>query len=337
MATRVTLIHNPDAGDENQPTGGQIVALMKETGYKVRYQSTRKKGWRDALGKSADLVAVAGGDGTVGKVARRLIGSGVPIAVLPLGTANNISKSLGIADLPITRLIPGWKSARRLVFDAGIASGPWGERHFIEGVGTGLLTCSIPELEGNKTIGQLHETGIRVTYAQQIFRERLTECPAIDVGATLDGEDISGRYLLFEVLNMPYIGPNLFLGPDTVRNDGKFDVVLLAEKHRNRLHRNIKDWQEGKLWPSEFGVRRGKRLKIEWTGFSVHVDDKLWPVEGKRKPKPPATIKIEVEPRAIGFLVPKEVDEEQKLAKKNREKSRNKAAKRRGRGGNRQS
>ena len=322
---RVTLIHNPGAGDEKQPTAGQIEALMKEAGYKVRYQSTNEKGWQKALKQSADLVAVAGGDGTVGKVARRLIGSGVPIAVLPLGTANNISKTLGIADLPITQLIPDWESARRLQFDAGIATGPWGERHFIEGIGTGLLTCSIPELQDNKTIDQLKDAGVRVTYAQQIFREQLADCPVIEIEAALDGADISGRYLLFEVLNMAYIGPNLFLAPDIVRNDGEFDVVLLAEKHRDLLHDHIKDWQEGKPWPAEFGARRGKRLKINWTGFAVHIDDKLWPAKKKKKPKPPATIDIKVEPKAIEFLVPKEVDEENKLAKKKGKKGRKKA------------
>lgn len=334
---RATLIHNPGAGDGRQPTAGQIVALMKEAGYKVRYQSVREDGWSRVLGKSADLVAVAGGDGTVGRVARRLIGSGLPIAVLPIGTANNISRTLGIAGLAVTQLIPAWKSARRLAFDAGIATGPWGERCFIEGAGTGLLTCSMPEMEDNKTIGQLNDTGARVTYAQQIFRERLADCPAIEIGATLDGEDISGRYLLFEVLNMAYIGPNLFLAPDIVRNDGEFEVVLLAEKHRRRLHRHIRDWQEGKPWPSEFGARRGRRLKIEWTGFTMHIDDKLWPAEGKKKPKPPATIDIKVERKAVRFLVPKEVDDEQKLAKKNGERGGNRAAKRRRRDGNRKS
>jgi len=322
----VTLIHNPGAGDEQQPTAGQIEALMKEAGHKVRYQSTKENGWQKALKKSADLVAVAGGDGTVGKVARRLIGSGVPIAVLPLGTANNISKTLGIADLPITQLIPGWESARRLKFDAGIATGPWGERRFIEGIGTGLLTCSIPELQDNKTIDQLKDAGVRVAYAQQIFREQLADCPVVKIEAALDGADISGRYLLFEVLNMAYIGPNLFLAPDIVRNDGEFEVVLLAEKHRDKLHDHIKDWQEGKPWPHEFGTRRGKRLKIKWTGFAVHIDDELWPAEEKKKPKPPATIDIKVEPKAIEFLVPKEVDEK-KLAKKNGEKGRKEAGK----------
>jgi diacylglycerol kinase family enzyme len=317
---RVTLIHNPGAGDDKQPSAGQLQALIKEAGHKVRYRCTREKGWTRALKKSADLVAVAGGDGTVGKVARRLIGSGVPIAVLPIGTANNISKTLGIADLPVTQLIPSWKSASRVKFDAGMAIGPWGERHFIEGVGTGLLTSSIPEVENNKTIEQLKDTGVKVTYAQQIFREHLADCPAITVEASLDGEDISGRYLLFEVLNMQFIGPNLFLAPGLVRNDGKLDVVLLAEKHRNKLINHIKNWQEGKEWPPEFGARRGKRLKIEWTGFTVHIDDKLWPMKGRKKPKPPSTIDLKVEPGAIEFVIPKEVDEEKKQIAKTDEK-----------------
>ena len=319
---RATLIHNPAAGDDRQPTSGQIEVLMKEAGYKVRYQSTKEKGWAKALKKPADLIVVAGGDGTVSKVARRLIGSGCPLAVLPVGTANNISRTLGIADLPVHHLVRTWKKARHLKFDAGVVTGPWGERHFIEGVGTGLLTSSINELKDNKTIETLKDTGIKVTYAQQIFREQLDECPAIEIGAELDGEDISGRYLVFEVLNMAYIGPNLFLAPDIVRNDGKFDVVLLREKDRSRLQRHIKVWQEVKPWPPEFGSRRGSRLKLEWTGFPVHIDDKLWPSKEKRKTKPPVTIDLKIEPGALEFLVPEDVHEEQEQVRKNSAKAR---------------
>jgi diacylglycerol kinase (ATP) len=325
---RATLIHNPGAGDDRQPTGRQIEVLMKDAGYKVRSQSTKEKGWAKVLKKPADLVVVAGGDGTVSKVARRLIGSGVPIAVLPVGTANNISKTLGIAGVPVPYLIRTWKSARHLKFDAGLVTGPWGERHFIEGVGTGLLTSSISELEDNKTIENLKDTGIKVTYAQQIFREHLDDCQAVEIEAELDGEDISGRYLVFEVLNMSYIGPNLFLAPDIVRNDGQFEVVLLAEKDRAKLRRHIRHWQEGKPWPPEFGSRRGSRLKIEWTGFPVHIDDKLWPNGEKKKPKPPVTIDLKVEPNALEFIVPQEVHEEQEMVRKNGKKAK-KARKRR--------
>ena len=47
--------------------------------------------WRD---QGYDLVIAAGGDGTVGSVATQLVGSGVPLAILPLGTANDVARSL---------------------------------------------------------------------------------------------------------------------------------------------------------------------------------------------------------------------------------------------------
>ena len=57
MATqRLTLIHNPNAGDDRQPTVGQLHALLKEAGYKVRYQSAKEDGWEKALKRPADAL-----------------------------------------------------------------------------------------------------------------------------------------------------------------------------------------------------------------------------------------------------------------------------------------
>ena len=43
-----------------------------------------------------------------------------------MGTANNISRTLGIADLPVTQLIRSCKTAHQVAFDAGVATRPWG-------------------------------------------------------------------------------------------------------------------------------------------------------------------------------------------------------------------
>src|SRR5688572_21398888 len=51
-----------------------------------------RRGWFDAI-------VAAGGDGTVSAVAAGLVGTDVPLAVIPLGTLNHFSKDLGIRDL----------------------------------------------------------------------------------------------------------------------------------------------------------------------------------------------------------------------------------------------
>ena len=102
------------------------------------YQSIKEKDWKKALKKSCDIIAIAGGDGTVGKVARRLVGNTIPVAILPIGTANNIGHALGLTGRVIESLITEWETARRSNFDIGEAEGR-GSQYFVEGVGVGLL------------------------------------------------------------------------------------------------------------------------------------------------------------------------------------------------------
>jgi diacylglycerol kinase family enzyme len=304
---RVTLVHNPGAGDDKQPSKGQLEALIHEAGHEVRYQSVREKGWSKVLKKNADVIAVAGGDGTVGKVARRLIGHGTPIAVLPMGTANNISRTLCIADMSVLELIPSWSTARHLSVDAGMATYPWGERYFVEGVGAGFFTTAIPHVDADQTLARLNDAEGKLTYTLQLMRELLDRCPATELTIRLDGKDASGRYILFETLLLQYIGPNLFLAPKTICDDGQFDVVMVAEKDREKLHEHLKTWQEGTLWPAEFRTHRAKRVQIAWNGFPVHIDDKVWPKRGVKGLKNPAEIDLQVVRKAIDFLVPKDV------------------------------
>ena len=60
--------------------------------------------------RAADLIVAVGGDGTVASVAREVAGHDVPLAVLPVGTANNIAFSLG-CDGPLDELIDHWPRA----------------------------------------------------------------------------------------------------------------------------------------------------------------------------------------------------------------------------------
>ena len=51
---------------------------------------------RDAVSAGARLVVAAGGDGTVRACAHALAGTGVPLAIVPRGTANLAARALRI-------------------------------------------------------------------------------------------------------------------------------------------------------------------------------------------------------------------------------------------------
>ena len=100
---QITLVHNPEAGDASH-TRRQLTRLLEDQGYRVAYQSIKESDWERGLTEPGDFVVVAGGDGAVAQVARALVARAVPIAILPLGTANNVARTLGI-DGSVERLI----------------------------------------------------------------------------------------------------------------------------------------------------------------------------------------------------------------------------------------
>jgi diacylglycerol kinase (ATP) len=302
---RVTLIHNPGAGDDDQPSAEALQELLRRHGHAVRYQSARDKTWAAALDQPADLVAVAGGDGTVGRVAKKLIGRDVALAPIPLGTANNISRTLGLTELTLDEMVDSWHDGRLITFDVGIANGPWGTRYFVEAMGVGLFACALPAADENKTLARLKDADAKVSYAIGMLRERLRRCTPHRLQMALDGRDISGEYVLFEAMNMEFVGPNLYLAPDMSPDDGLLDVVLVTTSDRDKLHESLANWQEGDLHPPDLTRYRASRVDLEWSGFDVHLDDEAWPPEGSEGQPALNRIELEVERDALEFLAPR--------------------------------
>jgi diacylglycerol kinase (ATP) len=295
---RVTLIHNPDAGKQGKNDAG-LVALLREAGHEVRYQSSKDDGWKKALKKPADLVVVAGGDGTVARVTRRMVGRGIPVALLPSGTANNIARSLGLVERPFEELVRGWQSGRRVRLDVGIAAGPWGERYFVEGVGAGLFAGLLAKPSAKlKKRKDAVEAGMRRLGREAAQREPL------ELRASLDGKEISGRYLLLEALNLRYIGPNLHLAHDKRPGDGELEVVLVTEAERARLVHYLDHWQDNRERLAVLPSLRGRRLQLEWTGFELHIDDKLKPKEDAKPKEIAGPVDVRIDGETVEFLAP---------------------------------
>jgi len=300
----VTLIHNPNAGSD-QPSGDELIGLIRGAGHAVVYRSFPVAEWHRVLEEATELVAVAGGDGVVGQVAKRLVGRQIPFTILPLGTANNIAVTLGLAKRPLDHLIAGWEHARRRNFDIGVARAGWGSTHFVEGLGLGAFTDTMARLDARKNVDISHHdaTDKKIQSVQQIMAIRLEGAPTHRLHLVLDGRDISGDYVMLEVMNICRIGPNLCLAPNANPGDGLLDIVLVTEEQREQMHRYLSDETESESDPG-LPVLQGRDLRIECEPLRIRIDDDIRSKESEHSPQSPMIIEAGVHDQSLEVLLP---------------------------------
>lgn len=310
---KATLIHNPNSGVLNRETPEDLSEALAGVGYETTYKTSESPEHLDEILEEVEgLVIVAGGDGSVRAVATRLIRKNIPLVVLPLGTANNISRTLN-GDLDAMQIIAGLAQPRKRTFDVGRLYSPWGEDFFLESLGIGFYASILKSYEPEK--GKSILRGI-----ESILEglEEYNEPKSFEL--TLDGMDISGEYILIEILNTPTIGPRLRLASQANTHDGLLDVVRVKESKDNGLVRIISSLLRGEVeeLPNVL-VNQGKILEIQWDGFPIHLDDQVLPVNevgwrnGDMLPKDPenATLQVEILPRVLEFWIP-EIENEEK-------------------------
>ena len=116
--------------------------------------------------------------------------------------------------------------------------------------------------------------------------------------------DLSGRYLLLEALNLPYVGPNLHLAHESHPGDGELDVVVVREAERDRLLHYLEHWQQNRERLAMLPTLRGRRLEMEWTGFALHIDDKLRPKADAKPGKMAGLVEARLDGESVEFLLP---------------------------------
>jgi len=289
---RVSLLHNPSAGEGARFE--EVVRELARAGYEVVREIEKRSDFQRVREEPVDFVVIAGGDGTVREAARALAGSGVPLAILPIGTANNVAKSLGIEG-GLAENVARWKNAKRVPFDLGLARGQWGESRFLESVGGGLVPAGI-ETAQEKPAHKTEDTQTELDRAIASYSEALERLqPRLWTGS-VDGRPIDGEYLLIEILNIPSVGANLVLADGADPTDGYFDVVTAGEADREEIAAYLDALRAGEPASLSLPTRRARRAEIGgWD--RMHVDDEVRPIADAGR------VGIEVEPGAIEFLV----------------------------------
>jgi diacylglycerol kinase family enzyme len=189
---------------------------------------------RRAVAAGARLVFAAGGDGTVRACAQALARTGIPLAIVPLGTANLTARALGIPARADRAIEAGFGGRDRRIDLASVAGdgegtpGPGtsetgtGETSFtaMAGIGLDAAVVGATRLPGKRRLGWLAYALAGLTYLS---------LPPVDFTVRLDGgEPLRRRARCVVVGNAGLLPGGFVLLPEARLDDGRLDVGILA-------------------------------------------------------------------------------------------------------------
>ncbi|HEV2527220.1 MAG TPA: diacylglycerol kinase family protein [Thermomicrobiales bacterium] len=269
MDPRVRVILNPHAGSKagistNLDDAEDVIRqLMDEHGLGRDLvisgsEDEAVAATRDAVRRGFGTVVAAGGDGTVGGIARELLGTDTALAILPLGSVMNIARML---DLPrdlhdAAQAIADARAADSVrVIDVGRATGQDGDVVFFEAASVGMNAVIFREANrfGDGDWRGLF-SAIRVAFRYRPARMIIH----------LDNRTITSRALMVAIANGPYTGIGFTVAPGASLEDGMFDVRLFRRFSRWELFRHFRSIAfGGRAFAPKAETYRSARVRVE--------------------------------------------------------------------------
>lgn len=272
LSLRLALIANPRSGTAPDPE--QLSALLAQDGAAASWVPIEQiadedsgrvqPGALDALTADGapDRIVVAGGDGSIGPAALCAARLGVPLAVIPAGTANDFARA---KDLPLDDL----EAACALARDPGATTaraelGLAGDRPFVNAASTGLSVAAARAAERHKSrLGAL-------AYAVGALRAGVTAAP-LRCAVRCDGEQrFEGEAWQVVVGVTGAFGGGSEIGA-TRADDGLLDVAVIPAGSRIALVRRALGMKTGTLTEqAAVGHERGTVIEVDVDGaFNV--------------------------------------------------------------------
>lgn len=243
---------------------------------------------RARLHDGFDLAVAAGGDGTVSDVIDGLMGSAIPLGIIPTGTGNLIARELGLPDAvdDAVELIAG--EPRRRKIDAMRI----GQRVFVLNASVGVSASVISDTTpvSKRRFG-------RIAYLLSTVPKVFTLTPRRLV-VTVDGRAHEYRAIEAAIMNCGMLARTLHpKGPEIRIDDGWLDVFILGTKPVLDYPRYIFAIMTGRSAGafSRF-IRAEKRVAIR--------SNAPLPVQADGDIIGTTPIEVELVPGAVSVLVP---------------------------------
>jgi YegS/Rv2252/BmrU family lipid kinase len=201
--------------------------IRAEVGIKTSGKAARAMA-KEAAQNGRELVIVAGGDGTIEEIAAQLVGTATTLAILPVGTRNNIARSLGIPlDLNDASALIGMGVTRKIDIGRVLAGESKDIEYFMETAGLGLSAIAVPA-------GQDVAKGYWSALPKAL--RQLFELKPSPIAIELDdGGMLQAHTQMVTVSNAPLIGTNILIAPDAKMDDGLLDIAVYDEMTKSEL------------------------------------------------------------------------------------------------------
>lgn len=236
-------------------------------------------------------------------MATALIGTGVPLGIVPAGSGNALARALRIP-LDVGRAISGLNDFSRRVIDVGRING----YRFLSTAGIGLDADVIDRhrrlagpRSGANTAVQLpwHRRGM-ISYAAAALSS-LGSCDPEELTIEVDGsgDPIRGRFGLATIANTAHFGYGLTIAPGAVPDDGQLDLCLVEKVSPSWILRNgIRLLRSAIDRASGVSIRRCRHLRIQRSGPGLLQTD------GEARTAA-ALLEIDLDPGALLVAIPR--------------------------------
>jgi YegS/Rv2252/BmrU family lipid kinase len=235
---------------------------------------------------AADLVIIGGGDGTLNAAAEALVEAGLPLGILPLGTANDLARTLEIPTDPIeaSKVVAAGQTLR---IDLGRVNG----KHFFNVASMGLSVHVARQL-GVDVKRRWGVLGYPLTLWSALGRQR-----SFRAEIRCNGTRVRIRTMQVSVGNGRHYGGGMTIAADAAIDDGLLDVVSLAPQGLLELILSLPALRWGQHERAA-GVRHWRCRDIEIsTVRSLPIN-----TDGEVTTRTPA--QIVVIPKALSVYVP---------------------------------
>ena len=292
--THARLIFNPSSGRDNENNAVRLAHVVSSlrahgieahVGLKTSGKAARKLA-RKAARAVYPLVVVAAGDGTIGDVAAELIGSSTVLGIVPIGTMNNLARSLGVPlGIDDACALIGMGTTRHIDIGRVISSGSSQTEYFMECAGVGL--SAIAALAGQS----LEKRRWRIIPRQL---RRFVEAKLGTIRVEMDDTVVEASTRIVTVSNAPLMGNNMLAAPGAKMDDGLLDVQVYDGMGDTALVGHFMAASSGS--PDALKTYRARRIRI--TADEPVLANADMNIAPQRH-----VIEIEVVPKALSMIV----------------------------------